>query len=126
MNTQQGISNVELIYFPSSFLVRYWIFFFVTLAHFRHFSLFDIRIWVLDYSFLAYPHPVNSFRGHRQHSASAWSCNQNLTSIRRQQLQPRPCQFPGRHRISVDIEQLICKMARENTWGYEKIQAQIF
>ena len=38
MNIQQGISNVELIYFPSVFLVRYCIFFFVTLAHFRPLS----------------------------------------------------------------------------------------
>ena len=28
-----------------------------------------------------------------------------------------------RHSSLFDIEQLVCKMARENTWGYEKIQA---
>jgi putative transposase len=32
---------------------------------------------------------------------------------------------PGRPRIAVDIEQLVCKMARENEWGYARIQGEL-
>jgi len=32
---------------------------------------------------------------------------------------------PGRPKISVDIEQLVCKMARENEWGYGRIQGEL-
>ena len=32
---------------------------------------------------------------------------------------------PGRPKISLDIEQLVCKMARENEWGYERIQGEL-
>jgi putative transposase len=32
---------------------------------------------------------------------------------------------PGRPKISVDIEQLVCKMARENEWGYKRIQGEL-
>ncbi|MEN6385744.1 MAG: hypothetical protein ABFD79_11175 [Phycisphaerales bacterium] len=32
---------------------------------------------------------------------------------------------PGRPRINIDIEQLVCKMARENEWGYERIQGKL-
>ena len=32
---------------------------------------------------------------------------------------------PGRPRIALDIEQLVCKMARENEWGYERIQGEL-
>ncbi|MEN6386190.1 MAG: integrase core domain-containing protein, partial [Phycisphaerales bacterium] len=32
---------------------------------------------------------------------------------------------PGRPKIAFDIEQLVCKMARENEWGYERIQGEL-
>jgi len=32
---------------------------------------------------------------------------------------------PGRPRISMDIEQLVCQMARENEWGYERIEGEL-
>jgi len=32
---------------------------------------------------------------------------------------------PGRPRISIDIEQIVCKMARENDWGYDRIQGEL-
>jgi putative transposase len=32
---------------------------------------------------------------------------------------------PGRPRISHDIEHLVCKMARENEWGYERIRGEL-
>ncbi len=32
---------------------------------------------------------------------------------------------PGRPRISVNIEGLVCKMARENEWGYARIQGEL-
>ena len=32
---------------------------------------------------------------------------------------------PGRPKIAMDIEQLVCKMARENEWGYERIQGEL-
>ncbi len=32
---------------------------------------------------------------------------------------------PGRPRIGRDIEQLVCKMARENEWGYARIQGEL-
>ena len=32
---------------------------------------------------------------------------------------------PGRPRIAVDIEQLVCTMARENEWGYARIQGEL-
>mgnify|MGYP001820381222 CR=1 FL=1 len=31
----------------------------------------------------------------------------------------------GRPRTSIDIEQLVCKMARENIWGYSRIQGEL-
>jgi hypothetical protein len=31
---------------------------------------------------------------------------------------------PGRARISLDIEALVCQMARENEWGYARIQGE--
>ena len=32
---------------------------------------------------------------------------------------------PGRPKISLDIEQLVCKIARENEWGYKRIQGEL-
>jgi putative transposase len=32
---------------------------------------------------------------------------------------------PGRPRIASDIEKLVCQMARENTWGYKRIQGEL-
>jgi len=32
---------------------------------------------------------------------------------------------PSRPRIAQDIEQLVCQMARENEWGYERIQDEL-
>ena len=32
---------------------------------------------------------------------------------------------PGRPRIAFDIEELVCKMARENEWGYARIQGEL-
>ena len=32
---------------------------------------------------------------------------------------------PGRPRIPSDIESIVCKMARENTWGYKRIQGEL-
>ena len=32
---------------------------------------------------------------------------------------------PGRPRISQDIEQIVCQMARENEWGYARIQGEL-
>ena len=31
----------------------------------------------------------------------------------------------GRPRIALDIEELVCKMARENEWGYARIQGEL-
>ena len=32
---------------------------------------------------------------------------------------------PGRPRIAQDIEQLVCQMARENEWGYQRIRGEL-
>ncbi|WP_146683213.1 hypothetical protein [Limihaloglobus sulfuriphilus] len=32
---------------------------------------------------------------------------------------------PGRPRIDVGIEQIVCRMARENEWGYKRIQGEL-
>ncbi len=32
---------------------------------------------------------------------------------------------PGRPKIALDIEQLVCRMARENEWGYARIQGEL-
>ncbi len=32
---------------------------------------------------------------------------------------------PGRPKINVDVEQIVCKMARENEWGYGRIQGEL-
>ena len=32
---------------------------------------------------------------------------------------------PGRPRTAANVEALICQLARENTWGYERIQGEL-
>ncbi len=32
---------------------------------------------------------------------------------------------PGRPRTAANVEELVCKLARENTWGYERIQGEL-
>ena len=32
---------------------------------------------------------------------------------------------PGRPKIALDIEQIVCRMARENEWGYARIQGEL-
>ena len=32
---------------------------------------------------------------------------------------------PGRPKISLDVEQIVCRMARENEWDYERIQGEL-
>jgi putative transposase len=32
---------------------------------------------------------------------------------------------PGRPRIDVDIEQIVCRMARENIWGYKRLEGEL-
>ncbi len=32
---------------------------------------------------------------------------------------------PGRPRVAQDIEQIVCRMARENEWGYSRIQGEL-
>jgi len=37
----------------------------------------------------------------------------------------RRCRGPGRPRTPADFEALVCRMARENTWGYKRISGEL-